>query len=66
VDKQEVGKIASFISSLNPNIPYSLLVFHPDFFLEDLPVTPQEQVSECYDTARKYLKRVNIGNRQLL
>lgn len=66
VDKQEVGKIASFISSLNPNIPYSLLVFHPDFSLEDLPVTPKEQVFECFDTAREYLKRVNIGNRQLL
>jgi len=66
VDKQEVSSIASFISKINPQIPYSLLVFHPDFYLDDLPITPKEQVYECYDAARKYLERVYIGNRELL
>jgi len=66
VDKQEVQQIAASISDLNPRIPYSLLVFHPDFYLDDLPVTPRKQVFDCYDAARKYLVRVNIGNRQLL
>ncbi|MBA7597290.1 hypothetical protein ES703_04292 [subsurface metagenome] len=66
VDKEEVGAIARFISELNQEIPYSLLVFHPDFYLEDLPVTPKEQVTECYEEAKKYLFNVNIGNKHLL
>ena len=66
VDKKEVGAIASFIASINPRIPYSLLVFHPDFYLDDLPITPRDQVLQCYDEACKYLERVFIGNRQLL
>ena len=66
VDPQEVGEIASFISKLNPRIPYSLLVFHPDFYLDDLPITPKKQVFDCYDAASRYLERVNIGNKGLL
>ena len=66
IDKKEVEDIAKFISSLNPNIPYSLLVFHPDFKMMDLPVTPRRLVYECYSIAKKYLRRVNIGNLFLL
>jgi len=66
VDTHEVREIASFIADLDSRIPYSLLVFHPDFYLEDLPVTPREQVFTCYDVAKQYLERVFIGNRNLL
>ncbi len=65
-DKTEVEQIARFIADCSPDIPYSLLIFHPDFYLKDLPVTPRRQVEECYRVARKYLKRVNIGNEHLL
>ncbi|MEM2176124.1 MAG: radical SAM protein [Archaeoglobaceae archaeon] len=66
VDEEEVEKIAGFIASIDENIPYSLLVFHPDYRLRDLPVTPREQVFNCYKAAKKHLKRVNIGNLHLL
>lgn len=66
VDKHEVGRIARFIASLNPEIPYSLLIFHPDYYMYDLPVTPRRQVEECFKEASKFLKRVHIGNLQLL
>ncbi|HID17306.1 TPA: radical SAM protein, partial [Candidatus Bathyarchaeota archaeon] len=66
VDELEVKRIAEFIASLNPEIPYSLLVFHPDFAMRDLPVTPKEQAFKCYRTAKKFLKNVNIGNLHLL
>ncbi len=66
VDALEVEEIARFISDLNPEIPYSLLVFHPDYLLSDMPVTPRRQVEECYRAAKKYLKQVNIGNKGLL
>jgi len=66
VDEQEIEQIAKFIADLNPEIPYSLLVFHPDFCMRDLPITPREQVKRCYETAKRYLNNVNIGNQQLL
>ncbi|MHA2035204.1 MAG: radical SAM protein [Promethearchaeota archaeon] len=63
---EEVELIAKFISSINKNIPYSLLIFHGDYQMRDLRVTPRNQVLECLEVAKKYLKRVNIGNKFLL
>jgi pyruvate formate lyase activating enzyme len=67
IDGQEVGKIARFIASLNPNIPYSLLAFHPEYKMTDLPCTSRKQAQECLQAAQDAgLKRVHIGNRHLL
>jgi pyruvate formate lyase activating enzyme len=66
VDEMEVDGIASVIATVNPRIPYSLLVFHPDYYLDDLPITPREQVFSCFDAANKHLQRVHIGNKNLL
>lgn len=66
VDAVEVGAIADFIASIDPEIPYSLLVFHPEFAMYDLPVTPVKQVQECLKTAKKKLKNVWVGNIHLL
>jgi pyruvate formate lyase activating enzyme len=66
IDKEEVKNIAKFISSLNPNIPYSLLAFHPDFKMLDMPFTSRKLAEECYTVAKRYLKRVHIGNKHLL
>jgi pyruvate formate lyase activating enzyme len=65
-DAKEVDAIASFIADLDESIPYSLLVFSPHFMMQDLPVTPAGQVGECYRIAKSHLKRVNIGNLNLL
>ena len=62
VDASEVERIAVFLADLDEEIPYSLLVFHPDFMMSDLPVTPYRQVQDCYRAATKHLKRVNVGN----
>lgn len=66
VDEYEVEKIAEFIASLNPEIPYSLLIFHPDYLMGDVTITPRRQVEECLQVAKKHLKKVNLGNIQLL
>lgn len=66
VDADEVEGIARFIASLDPKIPYSLLAFHPDFLMKDLPITPLDQALSCYRAAKKHLERVNIGNLHLL
>ncbi|MCS7145739.1 MAG: radical SAM protein [Nitrososphaerota archaeon] len=66
VDEEEVEQIARFIASLDEEIPYSLLVFHPDFKMRDIPVTPERQVWGCYRAAKKHLKNVTVGNLHLL
>jgi pyruvate formate lyase activating enzyme len=67
VDEREVGQIASFIASLDPDIPYSLLAFHPQFQMQDLPPTSRQQARKCLDAARSAgLRRIKIGNRHLL
>jgi pyruvate formate lyase activating enzyme len=65
-DAEEVDGIASFIAEIDESIPYSLLIFFPHFMMRDLPVTPIKQVQECYRAAKKHLKRVNLGNLNLL
>jgi pyruvate formate lyase activating enzyme len=65
-DAEEVEAIATFIASIDESIPYSLLVFFPHFMMSDLPITPVQQVRECYRAAKQHLKRVNVGNLNLL
>jgi pyruvate formate lyase activating enzyme len=67
IDAQEVGRIAHFIAELNPDIPYSLLGFHPHFFMPDLPRTSVRHAEEAEAAARAAgLTRVRVGNRHLL
>ena len=67
VDEQEVGAIARYISALNPDIPYSLLGFYPQFYLKDLPSTSRSHAMRCREIALKAgLRRINIGNIHML
>jgi len=67
IDKEEIGNIAKFIASLSPDIPYTLLAFHPDFLMADLPTTSLQQARECLDAALGAgLQRVRLGNTHLL
>jgi len=67
VDVEEVSKIASFIASFDPSIPYALLGFHPHFYMPDLPRTSVRHADEAEAAARAAgLTNVRIGNRHLL
>lgn len=67
IDPQEVAAIAEFIAGLNPDIPYNLLAFHPQFLMSDMPVTSKALAMECLQTARDGgLTRVRLGNEHLL
>lgn len=63
---EEVEQIAKYVSSINREIPYSLLIFHGDYQMRDLGITPRKQALKCLDIAKKYLKKVNLGNKFLL
>jgi pyruvate formate lyase activating enzyme len=67
VDKQEVSHLARFISSLSPDIPYSLLAFAPQFMMCDLPITSRRHAEECLSEAKAHgLRRIRVGNVHLL
>lgn len=67
VDMYEVERIATFIAKLNPEIPLSLLAFHPDFLMTDLPPTSRTHAERAKATAEAAgLKQVCIGNIHLL
>jgi len=67
VDDTEVFQLASFIASLDPDIPYALLGFAPQFCMEDSSTTSLIQAEACLAAARRAgLRRVRIANRHLL
>jgi pyruvate formate lyase activating enzyme len=67
VDAEEVGKIARFIATFDPDIPYTLLGFHPHFYIHDLPRTSVRHAEEAQAAARAAgLTKVRVGNRHLL
>lgn len=66
VNHEEVELIAKFIALINSKIPYSLLIFHPDYEMRDLPITPKDQAIKCLEVAKKYLQNVNLSNKFLL
>jgi pyruvate formate lyase activating enzyme len=63
---EEVEQIAQFVSDINPEIPYSLLIFHGDYQMRDLGITPRKQALKSLDIAKKYLRNVHLGNKFLL
>ncbi|MHA1595461.1 MAG: radical SAM protein [Candidatus Baldrarchaeia archaeon] len=67
VDTEEVRQIASFLADISPDIPYSLLAFHPQYLMSDLPTTSRRHAEECLKAAKEEgLTNVHIGNVWLL
>jgi pyruvate formate lyase activating enzyme len=67
IDEEEIFHISEFIATLNPDIPYSLLAFYPEFEMSDLPTTSRQLAEECLSAAhRAGLTRVHLGNIHLL
>ena len=67
VGEAEVKQLAAFIAACNPDIPYALLAFAPQFCMEDFPTTSFEQVEACLEAAKHAgLNRVHLGNRHLV
>ena len=63
----EVSAISRYLASLDPDIPYSLLAFHPDYLMEDMGTTTGRWADECVSAARDAgLRRIKLGNVHLL
>ncbi|MFX0001442.1 MAG: radical SAM protein [Candidatus Hodarchaeota archaeon] len=63
---EEVEQIVKFVSSINTKLPYSLLIFHGDYQMRDLGITPRKQVEKSLSVAKKYLENIHLGNKFLL
>ncbi len=67
IEAQEVRLLARFIASIDRDIPYSLLAFHPHFHMADLPLASRQLAEKCLEAAREEgLSRVRLGNVHLL
>ena len=67
IDDDEIRGISRFIASVDPEIPYSLLAFHPQFYFIDLPATSRSHALRCKEIAEETgLRQVRIGNAHLL
>jgi pyruvate formate lyase activating enzyme len=67
VDSEQVSKLARFIASLSPKIPYALLAFAPQFRMQDLPSTSLCHAEQAEEAARAAgLVNVRVGNIHLL
>jgi pyruvate formate lyase activating enzyme len=67
IDAEQISKIAGFIASLNPEIPYSLLGFAPQFYMNDMPFTSARHAREAKQAALDAgLLNVHVGNKHLL
>jgi len=67
VDDREIRAIASFIADLDQTIPYSLLAFHPLYYMEDMPYTRREDAERFIEICKKEgLQKVRVGNPWLL
>jgi len=67
IDIKEISHIAGFIAKIDPEIPYCLLGFYPQFYMYDLPPTSRKLADEARKAAKDAgLKQVFIGNQHLL
>ncbi|MCL5406190.1 MAG: radical SAM protein [Deltaproteobacteria bacterium] len=67
IDEEEIYGLASFIARINPDIPYALLAFAPQFLMDGSPTTSAAQARACLKAAKLAgLTRVRIGNEHLL
>lgn len=67
IDEEEIFNLSRMIASIDPDIPYALLAFHPDCYLSDLPCTSKDQAYSSLNIAEKAgLRNVRLGNIHLV
>ncbi|NTU88696.1 MAG: AmmeMemoRadiSam system radical SAM enzyme [Actinobacteria bacterium] len=59
---EEIEELAKWLAGIDPEIPYHLSRFFPDYKMSDAKATPIKTVYDLADVARKHLKYVYTGN----
>jgi pyruvate formate lyase activating enzyme len=61
--EKELTQIARFIKEIDPNIPWHISRFHPDYKYRGADATPIQSLRLAYDVAKKEgLRFIYIGN----
>jgi len=61
--EEEISAIANFISSIDNNMPWHVLRFHPDYQFSDYPSTPEGTLRRAVDNGLKAgLRFIYAGN----
>ncbi len=67
IDEYEIRMIARFIASLDKNTPFTLLAYHPDYLLNDLPPTSISHAKLAIKIAKEEgLRNINLENKWVL
>lgn len=61
-DIEDIGRLASWLASINDEIPLHLSRYFPNYQMRDIPPTPKETLFRAKEEADKYLKYVYLGN----
>lgn len=60
---EELVSIASFIADLDPNIPWHISAFFPQYKMQDVPPTSRQALIRAYDIGKSAgLKYIYVGN----
>ncbi len=59
---EEIGRLASWLASINPEIVLHLSRFFPNYQMNDLEPTPGETLENVRKSALEHLKYVYLGN----
>ena len=59
----ELKHIAEYMYSVSPDIPWHISRFHPEYLMQDKPVTEERKIRQTYTIGRKVgLKYIYAGN----
>jgi len=63
VETDQLKKIARLLAETDPDLPFTILAFFPQYKLKDVPPPNLEQMLAAYEAAREAgLKQVRLGN----
>jgi len=62
VESDQIGKIARIVADVDPEIPFTILAYFPEYKLRERPPTLSEMISAYHSAVSSGLKNVKLGN----
>lgn len=59
---EEIGRLAQWLSTIDPEIVLHLSRFFPNYRMNDIPPTPRSTLENARESALRYLPHVYLGN----
>jgi pyruvate formate lyase activating enzyme len=59
---EEIGQLAQWLSTINPEIVLHLSRFFPNYRMNDIPPTPRSTLENARESVLQYLPHVYLGN----